>query len=55
MIFLGRGLDIVPFVLIIDIVNDGVNSTVLMMPYSIVSNKYVFMSMNCTDSFPQSE
>ena len=37
VIFLGRGLDVVPFVLIIDIVDDGVNSTVLMMPYSIVS------------------
>ena len=38
MIFLGRGLDVVPFVLIIDIVDDYIaNGTILVTPYNIVS------------------
>ena len=38
--FLGRGLDIVPFVLIIDIVDNTANITMLAMSYNIVSIKY---------------
>ena len=37
MIFAGRDLDVVSTVLIIDIVDNTTNSTVLAMPYDIVS------------------
>ena len=36
--FMGRDLDVVPVVLVIDIVNYTTNTTVLAMPYNIVSS-----------------
>ena len=35
--FLGTNIDIVPFALMVDIVNSTTSNTVLPMPYSIVS------------------
>ena len=38
MFFLGTNIDVVPFVLMVDIVNSTTSNSVLPMPYDIVSD-----------------